>query len=331
MLRLFGAMGRVPAVTAQSGFLDSTQTQRSSAFHIIVPGDVQNAGANRNGVALMQQLALTRADVALWSEPSLELPMADVPNAVEIDPDRERMPRGGTIAVFGINARTLSWLPDAADSFDAIVVGLDAHDPMTYVDLIDRIPAPALARLRVVARSPELLADLGLPGAVDSMEFSAVAAHPARARPVTARRRIGVFIPPLRSRADKLRWDMLQWLRAQSLFLRLMYPGRLPSRHIEDDQEHLISLVTDWQDWWCGLDGLFFWGAEGRMRQFDRLVFEAAAAGLSIVADGYGDYGAALAGNSRCHLFFDVDEARRAMDAMIAAPGRADVHEPALP
>jgi hypothetical protein len=122
----------------------------------------------------------------------------------------------------------------------------------------------------------------------------------------------------------------LEWLRSQSLFLRLMYPGRLPSLHIEDDEEHLISLVTDWQEWWHDLDGLFFWGAEGRMRQFDRLVFEGAAAGLAIVADGYGDYGAALAGDPRCQLFFDTREAHRAVGAMLEALGPSSARTPAI-
>jgi len=331
MLRLFGATIPMLKTGPQSGFPVLAQVGETSTIHIVVPGDVLNAASNRNGAALRQKLSAAGKDITLWCDPSSGLPMADVPNTVAIDPDGGRVPQGGTVALFGISNRSLSWLPNTAKSFDAIVVGLDAHDPMTYVELIDQIPPAVRERLRLVARSSELLADLGLPGTVDTMLFDAVAARSRQPTRAAARLRIGVFIPPLRGREDKARWEMLEWLRLQSLFLRLMYPGRLPSRHIEDDEEHLVSLVTDWQDWWHDLDGLFFWGAEGRMRQFDRIVFEGAAAGLAIVADGFGDYGGALADESRCQLFFDICEAHRAVGTMIAALGRPNVGESMIP
>jgi SEC-C motif len=324
MLRVFGASGRIPATSSPEHFLDAEQLRRPGAIHVVVPGDVLNAAANRNGEALRQQLTGARPNVALWSDLTGELPSAGVRDAIEIDQANGEVPRNGTLALFGVNARTLTWLPSVAATFDTIAVGLDAHDPMTCVELIDQLPASALPRLRLVARSPEMLADLGLPGAVDPMVFGAVSGPVRRSRAATSRARIGVFIPSLRGREDKARWAMLEWLRARGQFLRLMYPGRLPSRHIEDDEEHLISLVTDWQDWWHDLDALFFWGAEGRMRQFDRLVFEAAAAGLAIVADGFGDYGAALAGDPRCHLFFDIHDAQGAMDALLSALPTSD-------
>jgi hypothetical protein len=331
MLRLFGATEPAPTPTTHPGFLDRFQAAGTGAVHIVVPGDVLNAAANRNGTALRQQLSTAGSILTLWCDPSNQLPMASVPDSVEIDLAGGRVPQGGTVALFGISNRSLSWLPDAAGSFDAIVVGLDAHDPIAYVELIDQIPPTARERLHFVARSPELLTDFGLPGTVDTMVFETAAARsrpPARS---AARLRIGAFIPSLRNREDKERWDTLEWLRSQSLFLRLMYPGRLPSRHIEDDEEHLMSLVTDWHDWWHDLDGLFFWGAEGRMRQFDRLVFEGAAAGLAIVADGFGDYGAALADHSRCQFFFNTREARHAVGTMLAMLGRPSGRAPAFP
>jgi hypothetical protein len=64
---------------------------------------------------------------------------------------------------------------------------------------------------------------------------------------------------------------------------------------------------------------LFFWGAEGRMRQYDRLVFEANAADLAIVADGFGDYATLVAHRDDCALFFDPATARDAIAAVLAA------------
>ena len=123
-----------------------------------------------------------------------------------------------------------------------------------------------IARVRLVARSAAMLADLGVPGAVDPMVFGAVTAPPRAGEPSGKRPRIAVFIPPVRGREDKARWEMLDWLRGQEAFLRVLYPGRLPSPHIANVDEHLAGIVGEWDGWWEDLDGLFFWGAEGRMR-----------------------------------------------------------------
>ncbi len=319
MLRLFGATGGLPAPASASGFFALRDSNvAGGTIHVVVPGDALNAAANRSGTALAQQLRGNET-VSLWVDPRDKLPRAHVEGATEIDTVGGAVPAGGTVAIFGINPRTLSWLPAAADDFASIVVALDAHDPEACVDLFDRLSPAAWSRVRLVARCPEMLADLGLPGAVDPMVFGAVRAG---ARPPAAqgrRERIGVFIPAVRDREDKLRWDMVEWLRAQGAFLRLLYPGPLPSRHIANEDEHLVSLVSEWDGWWQDLDGLFFWGAEGRMRQYDRLVFEAIAADLAIVADGYGDYATLAAQRQDCALFFDPQTAREATAAVLSS------------
>ena len=58
------------------------------------------------------------------------------------------------------------------------------------------------------------------------------------------------------------------------------------------------------------------------MRQYDRLVFEAVAADLPVVADGFGDFGAALATRNDCAQFFDLATARSAMELLVL-PGHA--------
>ena len=247
--------------------------------------------------------------------------MAPLAGATTIDLSGDSVPRGGTLVVFGLNARSLEWLPGVALSFDSLVVTLDAHDPPIYVEFFDVLPPAAVARVRLVARSAEVLADLGLPGAVDTL----LGAPTSRCSGTEPRRRtrVGVFIPPLRDRQDAERWSMLEWLRTRGAFLRLLYPGPLPSRHIADDEEHLISLVSDWANWWEDLDLLFYWGAEGRMRQYDRLVFEALDAGMRVVADGFGDYGSLVAEHPECAQFFDPAHAMAAFERVLRVT-RAD-------
>ena len=306
MLRLLGATGRLSPVNPGEGFLGSA----SGTVHVVVPGDILNGGANQDGVALVRQLAAVRA-TSLWSDPRDRIPRAEVPGAVEIDVAGGVLPRDGTLAVFGINPCTLDWLADAAPRFDSIVIALDVHDPEICVDVFDRLPPAMVSRVRLVARSAAVLADLGVPGAVDTMVFGAVKANPRAREHSWKRPRLAVFIAPVRSREERLRWEMLEWLRGQGAFLRVLYPGRLPSPHIANDDEHLAGIVGDWDDWWNGLDGLFFWGAEGRMRQYDRLVFEALEGGLAIVADGFGDYAPRVAARCDGALFFDAQSARK--------------------
>jgi hypothetical protein len=223
----------------------------------------------------------------------------------------------------------LLWLPEVAAEFATIVIALDAHDPAAWADLLGMLPPDVVARVCFVARCSAVLDDLGLPGAVDPMLFDTG----LRARRPTrrgSRPRIGVFIPALRDREDASRWRMLEWLRGQHAFLRVLYAGRLPSAHLPNEDEHLIGLATHWDGWHDDLDALFFWGAEGHMRQYDRLVFEAIAAGLPVVADGFGDFGTALAARADCAQFFDPAAARSAMELLFAQLTSAGTAEVAL-
>ena len=312
-LRLLQAARRLEIPHPATGLLPGATRGGETALHIVVPGDVLNAGANRAGVALAS--SGSRPGACLWTDPKDGVPMAALAGATMVDLAGDAVPRGGTLVVFGLNARSLTWLPGVALSFDSLVVALDAHDPPIYVDFFDRLPPAALARIRLVARSVEILADLGLPGAVDPLFGAPIARRDGtgpRLRP-----RIGVFIPPLRDRQDAERWSMLEWLRTRGAFLRLLYPGPLPSRHVADDEEHLVSLVSDWTNWWDDLDLLFYWGAEGRMRQYDRLVFEALDTGMRVVADGFGDYGSRVAEVPECAQFFDPEQARAAFERVL--------------
>lgn len=316
MLRLFGATGAL----AQPGQSDPFAPPAFASgaplppFHIVVPGEFANAASNQTGVMLWRRIGNT---ATLWSGAKDLAGTIDDPSLRVIDLERATQPSGGTLVLFGLNARVLLWLPAVAETFDAIVIALDAHDPAACVELLGRLPPAAIARIRFVARSAVVLDDLGLAGTVDPMLFYANvrARGPARRG---ARLRLGVFIPALGGAEDEARWQMLEWLRERGPFLRLLYAGRLPSRHLPNADEHLLALATDWTGWHDDLDALFYWGAEGHMRQYDRLVFEAAAAAMPVVADGFGDFGAVLAGRADCAQFFDAASARSAVIAMLA-------------
>jgi hypothetical protein len=310
MLRLFGATGALRPPDAHDPF---AVTASDAPYHIVVPGDPRNAGSNQTGIALARRLG---GVATLWCGPKADVAFASVASARLLGEERALQPAGGTLVLFGLSARALSWLPEAATSFGAIVVALDAHDPVACVDLLGALPPDIVGRVRFVARAATVLDELGLPGFVDAMLFDA---RPRRHRPNRAnpRSRIGVFIPALHDREDSERWRMLEWLRDQRSFLRVLYAGRLPNPHLPHVDEHLVGLATHWDGWQDDLDALFFWGAEGHMRQYDRLVFEAVAAGMPVVADAFGDFGAALAARADCAQFVDPDSARNAMDALL--------------
>lgn len=317
MLRLFGM--RMPVLPdAPNPF----SPQPGAPFHVVIPGDVGGAGSNRTGSALARNVG---AAATLWSGPASDSRIATELSALQFGIDESNLPNGGSIVVFGLNPRVLDWLPFVAASFESIVIALDAHDHPTCVDLLGRLSPGERDRVRFAARSAAVLDDLGLQGTVDPMLFDVRTRSP---RPDSARLRVGVFIPALGNREDAIRWAMLEWLRAQDIFLRVLYAGRLPSRHIANADEHLLGLVTDWPVWCDGLDALFYWGAGGHMRQYDRLVFEAIDAGIVVVADGFGDFGAQFGASPDCIPFFDSDAARAAMTGVLSRlAGRKDAED----
>lgn len=303
VLRLATANGVIGGTDRRAPLLSA---ECASPLHIVVPGDATNAASNRTGIEIARYHPL-RLAASLWAEAPEIVASSVAPGAMSIRPDAS-MPRDGTLIALGVSMTTLNWLPAVADSFEAIVVAVDAFDPAAYVELIELLPEKARRRVRFVARSAALLDDLGLPGCVDRLVFADPPSTIAARR--SQQPRVGVFLPPVRGPDDARRWEILEWIRSRGVFRRILYPGRLPSRHVADDEEHLVGLATEWDGWSDGLDALFYWGAEGRLRQFDRLVLEAMASDLSIVADGYGDYAEALARASPGSLFFGAEQAR---------------------
>lgn len=318
MLRLFGATGLVAPPRTGDPFALAASAA-GAPYHVVVPGDAANAGSNQTGIALARRLGNA---ATLWSGASGGALVTGAAARL-LGKEGTPKPAGGTLALFGPNTQTLLWLPEVAPTFDTIVIALDAHDPVTCVDLLGLLPPEAIARVRFVSRCAAVLDEIGLPGTVDAMLFDTRPRRPLRMRGGT-RPRIGVFIPALRDREDAARWGMLEWLREQSAFLRVLYAGRLPNLHLPSADEHLVGLATHWDGWHDDLDALFFWGAEGHMRQYDRLVFEAIAEGLPVVADGFGDFGATLGARPDCAQFFEPATARHAMEALFMRLGDAE-------
>jgi hypothetical protein len=319
MLHLFGFEQRKRRRPHARSFPIADEATPDSVVHIVVPGDASNAASNRNGLALFRKLARTRTTL-LWTDPGDARWIAPLPQARKIDAETDLVPNSGTLALFGLASPTLQWLPHRAEGFETIVLGIDVQDPVRCVELIEALSFTARERLRIVTRSPEALDELGLPGTYDSMVFDGVRVSDRRAN--EARQRVGVFLPAARDGHDGERWEVLEWLRQQKQFLRLLYPGRIPSPHVPFEEEHLVSLATDWDEWWRDLDALVFWGAGGRQRQFDLMVFEAVAAGLCVVADGFGDYTSALAESANCQLFFNSVELRRSVRELLQLEAR---------
>jgi hypothetical protein len=284
--------------------------------HIVMPGDVLNPGPQRGAIAMFGHWSRSAGPCVLWSQPQEGLPDARLPENTRIDPAQGRVPQGGTLVLFGLDERVLDWLPEQAAGFSRIDLVLDAHDPAALLLLLDALPQADLRKIGLVARSRALLQEYGVDGIVDPWLFAPQAARPSP-RVAGSRVRAGVFLPPTFSHADDRRWALLEWMRRQDFFLRVLYYGALPSRHVASADEHLVSLVSDWNDGWCNdLDLLLYWSLDGRMRQFDRLVLEAHASGLAIVADATGDYAEIVASDDRHTLFLSDTEIE---DAVIRA------------
>lgn len=281
-------------------------------LHILAPGDLSSVGSNRTACRLRDRFVKDGYSVALWRNPSQADSGSNLEGARDTDPGSDQVPRGGILAIAGLDSPMISWLPRHAGTFEEIYVLLDAQVPPALATLLGRLPPDVLTRLRIVARTECVLSQLGLRGIVDPFLLGGESAVPADRAGAGARVRLGVFIMPLGGARDRERWRTLEWLRSQDLFIRILYPGALPSRHIPNDEEHLISLATEWNNDWCAdLHGLFFWGAEGRAHQFDSLVVEARVAGLRVIVDGYAE---TAGSDATDQVFFGADDARTAFN-----------------
>ena len=325
MLALFAANGALDLPACAPVSL-SGENAIDQPVHIVVPGDVLNPGAQRDGLMISRRLE-QRAECVVWRQGVNGMPDSQIVGGRLLDPKGGVHPEAGIVVLCGLDARMLEWLGDVGARLSEIYVLLDVQDPYVLLGLLDVLDARDYAKLRFVARADSTLAFFGLSGIVDPWLLGSrpTAAKPERSSVL----RVGVFIPPTRGPQDKERWAMLEWLRQKGLFLSIAYPGPLPSAHVANSEEHLRSLVTDWtDDWYSEIDLLFYWGADGRMRQYDRLVHEAHACGVRIVADAHGDYAAALAATGSDILFFSAAEARRHLAGALpqgTASARLDV------
>lgn len=295
------------------------RSARGTPLHIVMPGDILSPGCNRTAIGLRDHCLRAGMAVTLWRNRRQGVPKVAVEGTRDIDREAEDLPAGGLLAISGLDEATLEWLPQCMALVDECYLLMDAHVPQSLVALFGQLPPNALARLRLVARTEETLAQWGLRGIVDP--FLLCGRPTLGKNPVpTGRPRFGVFIQASGGYRDRERWEMLTWLRAQGIFIRILYPGRLPSRHIADDEEHLVSLVSDWDDsWTTDLEALFFWGTEGRGHQFDTLLIEAKAAGMMVVRDAYAE---SAGPEAREEFFFTTDEARTAVAKLIGELSR---------
>jgi hypothetical protein len=230
-------------------------------------------------------------------------------------PDESPTSLSGTVILVGACEGVGQWLSPRIDGLEQIWLVADTWAPEVWLEIFESASAGG-ATVHMVARDAEILRHLGIAGDVDPLLGCAA---PLRTEPLDAgarRPRCAVFMMPLGGTRDHERFALLEWLRTQGCFLRILYPGRLPSRHVADESEHLVGLASDWADeWTADLDALIYWGGGGRAHQFDGLLVEARAAGLRIATDGH----AQTAGSGGDEVFFGADDARAGIKRMLDA------------
>lgn len=274
--------------------------------HVVVPGTVTCAGSNHVGQRIFDRLFAAGRDVRLWTVPREGAWRAPL-DARACEVCDEHRPRGGVLVVVGLDDEIAERLAPDFAACDELWLMLDTRVPTALLDVIHRL-GPRLARLHLAARSCDVLDHLGVGGHVDPFLLGGPPAPSQRRGLARGRMRVGVFILAVGGSADKERHAMLEWLREQDVFMRILYPGRLPSRHVADEREHLVGLDVDWdRDWAHDLDALFYWGGEGRAHQYDGLVVEGRASGLRVIAHGLAETIGSVDGDE---VFFSADEAR---------------------
>lgn len=274
--------------------------------HVVVPGTLLSVGSNHVGQRIFQRLVAEGRDVRLWMLPRAKARRTLFDEHAWEVRDEQR-PRGGVLIVVGLDDEMAEQLAPDFDGCDELWVVLDTRVPIPLLKLIQRL-GPRLSRLRLAARSLDALDHLGVGGHVDPFLLGGPPAVSKRHRTGRGRMRVGVFILAVGGSADRERHEILEWLRDQEIFIRILYPGRLPSRHVADEWEHLVGLDVDWRPGWADdLDALFYWGGEGRANQYDSLLVEARASGLRVIAHGLAE---TIGTANDDEVFFSAEEAR---------------------
>ncbi|MDQ7988062.1 MAG: glycosyltransferase family 4 protein [Candidatus Dactylopiibacterium sp.] len=295
----------------------------SARIHLLNPLRDTHSGSDLRTLRMFDVLREAGHDVHLWTPETADAGIrADYP-VEQVRPWRLAWPSGGTLVIVGVYFRLGRWLRLAR--FERIVILYNTDQPDRLMKAIARAHWSGGARVEIVHTSAALREMSGMPGEVlespvDLKPFLGIRrAEAGSGRPFV----VGRVSRDCLKKHHVEDIALYRRLAARGVQVRIL-GGRCLSEqlggvpNIELLEAGSVPVARFLQE----LDVFYYRTHENWFEAFGRVIFEAMAAGLPIVASRRGGYAAYLHNGEDALLFDSSAEALKQIQALIEAPAR---------
>lgn len=287
-------------------------------LHLIGRFDDPHAGADRSVMALGHLLA-RRLDVRFWSD-GVPHPWFVAQGVRQISVVMQDMPKGGTVVFSGVHVAVDEWLRSAAPSRVIVRYNLPNHGAL--FSMIEQVRDFTDLEPETVFVSRALQAAVGLPGRVEpSMielgPFLAIPLEHGRNRPFTIGR-ASRDVPEKHHPDDPTLYQMLAALGHR---VRIMGGTCLQSALGGVPGIELLAAGAEpVPEFFGSLDAMFY-RTGSFYEAYGRVIFEAMASGLPVVASARGGYAESVVGDYGVTLVRTQEDALGGLNSLASDPG----------
>jgi glycosyltransferase involved in cell wall biosynthesis len=276
-------------------------------IHIINPFWNAFGGSEQRALALFELLK-GHTKVYLWCGPDPDARLAERHCLNRIQIPLGRFPKRGTFVLVGIYAGIGDWI--RRTNPDRLIVVINTAQKSVAEDTLARLGGMS-AQPEIVYASEEVRALVGAPGRVERSPIDLSAFVPAPRGP-HARFTVGRL-----SRDDETKHHaddpaLYSRVLAEGCSVRIMGGTVLKDKFGDIEQPHLELLPAGAEratDFLQGLDCFLYRTSAGWYETYGRVVYEAMACGLPVVASRQGGYACDVVHGENGFLFGSDDEA----------------------
>ncbi len=262
------------------------------------------------------RLLANRLDVRFWSD-GVPHPWFTERGVRQINQLSANSPQGGTVIFSGVHVQVGEWLKHAAPNRVVVRYNLPNHGAL--FTMIEQVRDIADLEPEIVFVSRSLQAAVGLPGRIESSmiqldDFLALSLQPDANRPFTIGR-ASRDVPEKHHSDDAA---LYQLLAAQGHRIRIMGGTCLEPQLRGVAGIELLPVGFESMAQFLGSLNVMFYRTGSFYEAYGRVIFEAMASGLPVVASTRGGYAESVVGDHGVTLIRTQEEALTVLQAMSA-------------